>query len=171
MEIGTGEIMSKYSGSGWHFQHTRHSNARKYGKAGGTYLGLKKGTKINYEYPLNKRIMVKEKIIVGKGIVDTKYKIIPEKKHYGKSELKEAYEHFSDDDLREAHLDANAKEKRRISLELERRKKEWEKTKKFLTENAHKKSWMDLEPIGKKKNKELEDREFEQRIREQLSGK
>ena len=29
--------MSKYSSQGWHFQHTRHSNARKYGKAGGTY--------------------------------------------------------------------------------------------------------------------------------------
>jgi hypothetical protein len=30
-------IMAKYSGSGWHFQYTRHSNARKYGKAGGKY--------------------------------------------------------------------------------------------------------------------------------------
>jgi hypothetical protein len=29
--------MAKYSGSGWHFQSVRHSNARKYGKAGGTY--------------------------------------------------------------------------------------------------------------------------------------
>ena len=29
--------MSKYSGSGWHFQHIRHSNARKYGRAGGVY--------------------------------------------------------------------------------------------------------------------------------------
>jgi hypothetical protein len=26
-------IMAKYSGQGWHFQSTRHSNARKYGKA------------------------------------------------------------------------------------------------------------------------------------------
>lgn len=32
--------MAKYSGSGWHFQHTRHSNARKYGKAGGTYASM-----------------------------------------------------------------------------------------------------------------------------------
>jgi hypothetical protein len=31
--------MAKYSGSGWHFQSVRHSNARKYGKAGGTYSG------------------------------------------------------------------------------------------------------------------------------------
>ena len=37
MEIGIGELMSKYSGKGWHFQSTRHSNARKYGKAGGKY--------------------------------------------------------------------------------------------------------------------------------------
>jgi hypothetical protein len=29
--------MAKYSGSGWHFQSVRHSNARKYGRAGGTY--------------------------------------------------------------------------------------------------------------------------------------
>jgi hypothetical protein len=38
--------MTKYSGSGWHFQHIRHSNARKYGKAGGIYankpLGIMK---------------------------------------------------------------------------------------------------------------------------------
>ena len=29
--------MARYSGSGWHNQSIRHSNARKYGKAGGTY--------------------------------------------------------------------------------------------------------------------------------------
>ena len=29
--------MAKYSGMGWHKQSIRHSNARKYGKAGGTY--------------------------------------------------------------------------------------------------------------------------------------
>jgi hypothetical protein len=29
--------MAKYNGSGWHNQSTRHSNARKYGRAGGTY--------------------------------------------------------------------------------------------------------------------------------------
>ena len=29
--------MARYSGSGWHKQSIRHSNARKYGKAGGTY--------------------------------------------------------------------------------------------------------------------------------------
>lgn len=32
--------MAKYKGSGWHFQTTRHSNARKYGKAGGSYARL-----------------------------------------------------------------------------------------------------------------------------------
>lgn len=30
--------MTRYSGSGWHKQSIRHSNARKYGKAGGTYV-------------------------------------------------------------------------------------------------------------------------------------
>jgi len=34
--------MAKYNGSGWHFQSIRHSNARKYGKAGGTYAVYKK---------------------------------------------------------------------------------------------------------------------------------
>jgi hypothetical protein len=29
--------MAKYNGSGWHRQSIRHSNARKYGRAGGTY--------------------------------------------------------------------------------------------------------------------------------------
>jgi hypothetical protein len=29
--------MTKYKGSGWHRQSVRYSNARKYGKAGGTY--------------------------------------------------------------------------------------------------------------------------------------
>jgi hypothetical protein len=29
--------MARYSGSGWHKQSVRHSNARKYGKAGGQY--------------------------------------------------------------------------------------------------------------------------------------
>lgn len=29
--------MARYSGSGWHKQSTRHSNARKYGRAGGKY--------------------------------------------------------------------------------------------------------------------------------------
>jgi hypothetical protein len=29
--------MAKYNGMGWHKQSVRHSNARKYGKAGGTY--------------------------------------------------------------------------------------------------------------------------------------
>lgn len=30
--------MAKYSGSGWHFQRKRHSDARKYGRAGGSYV-------------------------------------------------------------------------------------------------------------------------------------
>ena len=34
--------MTRYSGKGWHFQHVRHSNARKYGRAGGKYASNKK---------------------------------------------------------------------------------------------------------------------------------
>lgn len=34
--------MAKYNGSGWHFQSVRHSNARKYGKAGGKYADINK---------------------------------------------------------------------------------------------------------------------------------
>lgn len=33
-----GDNLTRYSGKGWRKQSTRHSNARKYGKAGGTYL-------------------------------------------------------------------------------------------------------------------------------------
>ena len=33
--------MSKYSGKGWHYQSVRHSNARKYGKAGGKYASVR----------------------------------------------------------------------------------------------------------------------------------
>ena len=40
--------MTKYSGSGWHFQHVRHSNAKKYGKAGGKYAG-----NFGWRYPKN----------------------------------------------------------------------------------------------------------------------
>jgi hypothetical protein len=32
--------MTRYKGSGWHKQSIRHSNARKYGKAGGKYLTM-----------------------------------------------------------------------------------------------------------------------------------
>ena len=49
--------MTKYSGSGWHFQHVRHSNARKYGRAGGTYAGkyIPQSEIIRHQ-PTNKRI-------------------------------------------------------------------------------------------------------------------
>jgi hypothetical protein len=33
--------MAKYSGSGWHFQSGRHSNAKRYGHAGGYYAIMK----------------------------------------------------------------------------------------------------------------------------------
>jgi len=36
--------MAKYSGSGWHKQSVRHSNARKYGKAGGRYIHIQAKT-------------------------------------------------------------------------------------------------------------------------------
>jgi hypothetical protein len=40
--------MTRYSGKGWHFQHVRHSNAKKYGKAGGKYAG-----NFGWRYPKN----------------------------------------------------------------------------------------------------------------------
>ena len=52
--------MSKYSGKGWHFQHVRHSNARKYGKAGGKYVTTsvfnKKGKQLKIKVPFNKYV-------------------------------------------------------------------------------------------------------------------
>lgn len=37
------------------------------------------------------------------------------------NDLKESYKYYSDEELRELHLDANPSEKRRITLELNRR--------------------------------------------------
>lgn len=39
--------MTRYSGSGWHNQRVRHSNARKYGRAGGVYLTAQDKNNIN----------------------------------------------------------------------------------------------------------------------------
>jgi hypothetical protein len=40
--------MTKYLGMGWHFQSVRHSKARKYGKAGGTYATSHKRLKTKF---------------------------------------------------------------------------------------------------------------------------
>ena len=106
--------MAKYSGSGWHFQSIRHSNARKYGKAGGTYakryvlIGKSQGqTRILGSF--KKRIDAETKEgILGFEPTDEKveYKIkeyTPKRKagwydighsHYGKTERKPIAIHF-----------------------------------------------------------------------------
>jgi hypothetical protein len=56
--------MARYNGMGWHFQSIRHSNARKYGRAGGKYASriAKDGTKFKImETGLNWTLFVKEK--------------------------------------------------------------------------------------------------------------
>jgi len=40
--------MARYNGMGWHNQSIRHSNARKYGKAGGTYAKNKERIRTLY---------------------------------------------------------------------------------------------------------------------------
>jgi hypothetical protein len=50
--------MAKYSGSGWHHQSVRHSNARKYGRAGGQYA--RKWISINNTKIKGKRWITKE---------------------------------------------------------------------------------------------------------------
>ena len=42
--------MAKYNSQGWHYQSTRHSNARKYGKAGGTYARHREFLKENPKF-------------------------------------------------------------------------------------------------------------------------
>jgi hypothetical protein len=83
--------MSKYSGSGWHFQSLRHSRARKYGHAGGKYLirkviaGFNVASNMHYEYYDGtwhlKEGTLKENFNEPKLIKELKYK----KKHYGEA--------------------------------------------------------------------------------------
>lgn len=92
--------MARYSGKGWHFQHTRHSNARKYGHAGGTYAmryeksGFFKGEPILVKQTNNpSRVEIYSKH-TGKGFADKKHIMrTTSKKHYGSSyELEPRYD-------------------------------------------------------------------------------
>jgi hypothetical protein len=84
--------MAKYSGSGWHFQHTRHSNARKYGKAGGRYsivvknLRWHKGS-LAHSKNVNETVAKRLKSLMekeyGTTTADFKVKKIAKNKHYG----------------------------------------------------------------------------------------
>jgi hypothetical protein len=61
--------MSKYSGSGWHFQSERHSKARKYGKAGGTYSSFehhdgKTKPQIIYTHPARGASIEEQNILI-----------------------------------------------------------------------------------------------------------
>ena len=109
--------MAKYSGSGWHFQTTRHSNARKYGKAGGSYAGWRTMTSAQRHNAKMDRIMenwhqeLKEKDNLSQQKYNKSYDELSneekhkidykhaEKKHYGYAErdfktfpLKNGYE-------------------------------------------------------------------------------
>lgn len=82
--------MARYNGSGWHRQSIRHSNARKYGKAGGTYKtfdistikGLKKAE--NFQKNLFKEYHYVEIKPIGFDKVK-----LTGKKHYGEAEVSE----------------------------------------------------------------------------------
>ena len=49
--------MAKYNGMGWHKQSIRHSNARKYGRAGGKYAGWRTMTSAQRHNAKQERIM------------------------------------------------------------------------------------------------------------------
>jgi hypothetical protein len=82
----------KYSGSGWHNQSIRHSNARKYGKAGGKYLTMQ-----------DKMNIKNFKMIARKNHLYHTSLIIPDKQRvrgvYDESTDKIALPHNSPDDL------------------------------------------------------------------------
>jgi hypothetical protein len=84
--------MTKYSGSGWHKQSVRHSNARKYGRAGGKYLTAQ--DKINIK---------NFKTITRKNHLYHTYLVIPDKQRvrgvYDESTDEIALPHNSPDDL------------------------------------------------------------------------
>ena len=42
--------MARYNSQGWHYQSTRHSNARKYGRAGGKYARTREFLKGNPKF-------------------------------------------------------------------------------------------------------------------------
>jgi hypothetical protein len=93
--------MSKYSGSGWHFQSVRHSNARKYGHAGGKYaLSIKEA----WRYPFlihtvkvnSKKYMKKTKKYDPEKVEDLmelwrKKGLIDDRREYDKEDLAKAY--------------------------------------------------------------------------------
>ena len=82
--------MTKYSGSGWHRQSIRHSNARKYGKAGGKYKNQYELTttknQMDMPYPLfaNNKIEAKKyaesKLRKGEKIISIERSYNPSKK-------------------------------------------------------------------------------------------
>jgi hypothetical protein len=73
--------MAKYSGSGWHKQSIRHSNARKYGKAGGTYKSWYNIYSPNGKFWRRMKFTKGEVKELSKG-TEVKY-VEAEKKHYG----------------------------------------------------------------------------------------
>ena len=84
--------MTKYKGNGWHKQSTRHSNARKYGKAGGKYLTLQ-----------DKKNIKNFKKIAKKNHLYHTYLIIPDKQRirgvYDQNKDKISLPHNSPEDL------------------------------------------------------------------------
>ena len=85
--------MAKYNGMGWHFQSIRHSNARKYGKAGGKYKNQYELTttknQMDMPYPLfaNNKLEAKKyaesKLRKGEKIISIERSYKPSKKHFG----------------------------------------------------------------------------------------
>lgn len=82
----------RYNGSGWHRQSVRHSNARKYGRAGGKYL--------TYQ---DKKNIKNFKEIARKNHLYHTYLIIPDKQRirgvYDENTDEIALPHNSPDDL------------------------------------------------------------------------
>jgi hypothetical protein len=92
--------MSKYSGSGWHYQSVRHSRARKYGKAGGTYVSKWVGKRpiqtvldkkagviivpLYYSVDKKGKINFYDKESMQEEFDGVIEKLVKQKKHYGK---------------------------------------------------------------------------------------
>jgi hypothetical protein len=101
--------MAKYSGSGWHRQSTRHSNARKYGRAGGTYSGWRTMTSAQRHNAKLDRIMenwhqqLKEKDNLSKQEYNKPYDELSNKEKH-KIDYKHAEKKPSGEITKEEHL-------------------------------------------------------------------
>lgn len=136
--------MAKYSGSGWHKQSIRHSNARKYGKAGGRYaivvkdLRWHKGS-LAHSKNVNETVAKRLKILMNKEYgtttADFKVKKIAKNKHYGKARPKAPLKEESTELPIQFSINIPSTKNKNEPITPQEFQARIEETKKFLSDN------------------------------------